>query len=255
MTECSDDSGTSGHKENLFNFQELLQKKARPSNVAAQKMEDREEHEHDDSILGQVHLDMAKYHEICRFTDDGIYDRDAAFFHLKCAADCGIVAAIVCLAKMYFGMPHDILTDIEQDSSDPLNAQIGFRYMEDAARAGDRASMVFVARAYDTGMNLDDPDKQDAGHAIKMYEKICERDEVEGDSCDWGMDDPPYLLKARMAEMWLEGGNGLDKDPNRAGELYNEAAESAMNCMKGKLANKYYMMAEEAYGQCEEEEE
>ena len=37
----------------------------------------------------------------------------------------------------------------------------------------------------------------------------------------------------------------------KAAELYNLAAESAMSCMKGKLANKYYMLAEEAYGQCE----
>ena len=37
------------------------------------------------------------------------------------------------------------------------------------------------------------------------------------------------------------------QDPSKAGDLYNLAAESAMACMKGKLANKYYMLAEEAY--------
>lgn len=36
------------------------------------------------------------------------------------------------------------------------------------------------------------------------------------------------------------------------GELYNEAAEAAMEAMKGKLANKYYMLADEAYAEMEE---
>jgi elongation factor 2 kinase len=50
-------------------------------------------------------------------------------------------------------------------------------------------------------------------------------------------------------------GEADKKDPNKAGELYSKAAESATACMKGKLANKYYMMAEEAWAVCEEDEE
>ena len=38
-------------------------------------------------------------------------------------------------------------------------------------------------------------------------------------------------------------------------EMYNQAAESAMEAMKGRLANKYYMLAEEAGAECDEEEE
>ena len=38
-----------------------------------------------------------------------------------------------------------------------------------------------------------------------------------------------------------------------AGELYNEAGELAMAAMKGRLANKYYALAEEAWAQCEED--
>ena len=67
------------------------------------------------------------------------------------------------------------------------------------------------------------------------------------------MDDPPYILLARQAEIWLQG-QADKKDPNKAGELYSKAAESATASMKGKLANKYYMMAEEAWGECEDEE-
>jgi len=60
------------------------------------------------------------------------------------------------------------------------------------------------------------------------------------------MDDPPYVLLSRQAEIWLNG-EASQKDSNRAGELFSKAAESATACMKGKLANKYYMMAEEAW--------
>ena len=71
---------------------------------------------------------------------------------------------------------------------------------------------------------------------------------------DWGMDDPPYIWLARQAELWMSGEGGK-KDANKAGELYSKAAESATTCMKGKLASKYFMMSEEAWAECEEDEE
>lgn len=37
-----------------------------------------------------------------------------------------------------------------------------------------------------------------------------------------------------------------------AGDLFTEAAEAAMAAMKGRLANQYYMKAEEAWAQMEE---
>lgn len=36
-----------------------------------------------------------------------------------------------------------------------------------------------------------------------------------------------------------------------AGDLYNEAAEAAMAAMKGRLANTFYMLAEECYTEME----
>lgn len=36
------------------------------------------------------------------------------------------------------------------------------------------------------------------------------------------------------------------------GELFNEAAEAATSAMKGRLANKYYALAEEAWSRLEE---
>lgn len=55
--------------------------------------------------------------------------------------------------------------------------------------------------------------------------------------------------------MYRSGGPGLEKDPQRSGDLYTEAAEAAMNAMKGKLANKFYMLAEEAWAEVPEDEE
>ena len=157
------------------------------------------------------------------------------------------------MAKMYIGINHDILQDVsvpEKDEKEKLT--LGFHYMEEAANSGHRDSMVFVAQAFDTGLNLDDPNRKSAKIAIDWYEKICEMDEDMADSSEYSMEDAPYVLMARQAELWLAGDKDLKRDPNRAGELYNQAAESAMACMKGKLANKYYMLAEEAYGEVEE---
>ena len=41
--------------------------------------------------------------------------------------------------------------------------------------------------------------------------------------------------------------------PVAAGELFTAAAEAAMAAMKGRLANKYFMLAEEAWAQVEDE--
>jgi len=37
-----------------------------------------------------------------------------------------------------------------------------------------------------------------------------------------------------------------------AGQLYNDAAEAATESMKGRLASKYFILAEEALGEMEE---
>ena len=58
--------------------------------------------------------------------------------------------------------------------------------------------------------------------------------------------DPVYSIMARMAEINMKGGKGVESDPSEAASLYNEAAEKATLFGKGRLANKYYMLAEEA---------
>ena len=62
---------------------------------------------------------------------------------------------------------------------------------------------------------------------------------------DGTMDNPCYELRARQAEMYRQGGFGIEVDFGRAAHLYAEAGEMAMVAMKGKLANRYYCLAEE----------
>ena len=64
--------------------------------------------------------------------------------------------------------------------------------------------------------------------------------------------DSNYQLYAKQAALYRAGGFGLAKDPQNAGDLYSTAGDEAMAAMKGKLANKYYALAEEAWGEVEE---
>ena len=165
---------------------------------------------------------------------------------------------------MYCDLPHDILTDTTKEEiegvTDAESRALGIDYMIRAANAGDRASMVFLANAYDTGLNLINPDQdRSVSKALYWLEQVQDIDEngIDGASYEDGgqfAEEPSYKILSRLAEIWLAGceKENISKDPEKAGDLYNSAAEAAMNCMKGKLANKFYMLAEEAYGQMEE---
>lgn len=101
---------------------------------------------------------------------------------------------------------------------------------------------------------------RDWTEAAKWYWKALETTLDASDANDTSCQatesaNPDYIIMARLAEMYRSGGHHLERDPNRAGELYNQAAEAAMATMKGKLANQYYMLAEEAWAEVEEEEQ
>lgn len=65
--------------------------------------------------------------------------------------------------------------------------------------------------------------------------------------------DPIYLVLARMAELNMKGGFGLEQDPVEAASLYTDAAEKAMAFGKGRMATKYYELSEEASALCDED--
>ena len=83
------------------------------------------------SVLGQIHLDMAKYHEMQRFTkaDQEGYDKEAALFHLRHSADCGNLEAIITMARVALQLPHDVLTDLTMNES-VENTDLGLDYMQ-----------------------------------------------------------------------------------------------------------------------------
>ncbi|KAH1184131.1 eukaryotic elongation factor 2 kinase [Mauremys mutica] len=205
------------------------------------------------SILGKVHLAMVRYHEAGRFCEkDQEWDQESALFHLVHAADCGELEAIVGLGLMYSQLPHHILSEVTSEDTEE-NRGKGFDYLLRAAEAGDRPSMILVARSYDTGVNLGSNRIQDWKEALHWYNAALNMtDYDEGGEYDGTQDEPRYLLLAREAEMLMTGGFYLAKDPQRSGELYTEAAEAAIQAMKGRLANQYYQKAEEAWAMMEE---
>ncbi|XP_077131162.1 eukaryotic elongation factor 2 kinase isoform X2 [Ranitomeya variabilis] len=205
------------------------------------------------SILGKVHLAMVRYHEGGRFCEkDQDWDQESAIFHLEHAAHCGELEAIIGLGLMYSQLPHHILTEVSVEDTEK-NRIKGFNYLLMAAEAGDRPSMIHIARAYDTGLNLGSDRLQDWQEALFWYNSALNMtDYDEGGEYDGTQDEPKYLLLAREAEMLFTGGFKLEKDPQRSGDLYTEAAESAMEAMKGRLANQYYQKAEEAWALMEE---
>lgn len=240
-------NGSVHNDQDIKSFQDNLEGKAKPSNLSSELNNDH----HDTSILGQVHLALATYHEICRFTDNGTYDHEVALFHLKAAAECGIISAIISVARIYFGLPHDILPEVTIDHEDVDKLSKGLDYMKMAAQAMERSALVFMAQSYEFGINGAD---LDLDQSLYWYESVIALDKEEGcDTEDMSLDSSPYIVIAKTAQLWLAGNLKQGRDPNKAGDLYNDAAEVAMNCVKGKMANKYYMLAEEAYGEADDE--
>ncbi|XP_051522724.1 eukaryotic elongation factor 2 kinase-like isoform X2 [Myxocyprinus asiaticus] len=205
------------------------------------------------SILGKVHLAMVWYHEGERFCEkDAPWDQDSAMYHLERAAMCGELEAIVALGQCYLQLQHHILPEIELEASEE-NRRKGLCFLLQAAEAGDRPSMILVARAFDTGLNLPTHRTIDWKQAVHWYDCVLKMTNCdEGGEFDSIQDEPRYLLLARMAEMYHEGGFSLDGDPQIAGDLFTEAADAATEAMKGRLASQYYMKAEEAWAMMED---
>lgn len=55
--------------------------------------------------------------------------------------------------------------------------------------------------------------------------------------------------------MFASGGFSLESDPMKAGDLFNEAAEGAMEAGKGKLSTRLFAAAEEAWAAVDEADE
>lgn len=120
--------------------------------------------------------------------------------------------------------------------------------------------MFYIAKAFDTGNGLPKNKSIDWKKSTDYYRKIdeiIEEEETGTEDAGYGGDvctecDACYLILARIAEMYMQGGPGLEKDLNQACKYYTHAAERAMQFAKGRLANKYYMLAEQASSELED---
>ncbi|XP_076458823.1 eukaryotic elongation factor 2 kinase-like isoform X2 [Babylonia areolata] len=251
----SESEGSLTEDEERRQFSEALLKAHRPSCVNMELDFRRlSNFMNGESILGKIHHEMAKYHEVGRFSvgDGDEVDWDAALFHEEHAAHLGVVEAIITMARLHLGMQRDVLVNCTVQQNEE-NTDVGMDYMLQAAEAGDRSAMIYVAKAFDTGENLGTRRSRSWEDAIHWYnEAVSKMNDDEGGEFDSTMEDPPYLLMARQAEIYLEGGHGLEKNPSNAGDLFNSAAEAATEAMKGRLANRYFMLAEEAWALVEE---
>lgn len=260
MSESDSQSSMTADEERMM-FQRMAAQRARPSCVALEKdLRKLNNLRIGDSILGKVHHEMAKYHEVGRFvmgedlTGENI-DWESAIFHEEHAAELGELEAIVTMAKLYLNLERDVLANCTVEQTEE-NKEQGIQYMIQAAEAGDRGAMLYMAKAFETGEGLNANRSiswEDAIHYYNLAVKTDNHD--EGGEYDSTINDPLYQIQAKQAELYRYGGHGLQKDPSSAGDLYNEAAEAAMASMKGRLANKYFALAEECYGEVEEEEE
>ena len=68
-----------------------------------------------------MHHDLAKYHELGRFTakdDDQNIDWAAALFHETVAANLGVMEAIITIAKIHLGHQPDVLVNCKVEQTD-----------------------------------------------------------------------------------------------------------------------------------------
>lgn len=212
----------------------------------------------DESTLGKLHLELCKYHEVGRFvvnadscdTIESEIDYEAAFYHLKQAANLEISEALCAIAKIYLQLPHDILPNYTVDDTDE-NMSRGFNYMQSSAEKGDKNSLYYIAKAFDTGRGLSKSQNINWQTAIDYYMRIVSSTDEPSD-CDAGYSEvtceseSAHVTLARVAEMYMLGGNGIDQDAEKASDLYSEAAELAMSSGKGRQATKYYTLSEKA---------
>lgn len=80
--------------------------------------------------------------------------------------------------------------------------------------------MVYLAKAYDTGNGLGSRVISWV-EAVRWYNEAVEAVEGEDEegNYDSTMDDPQYILLARLAEMHRDSGNGLEQDYGAAGNF------------------------------------
>jgi len=222
-----------------------------------------------ESILGQVHLEMCKCYQVGRFNEIGSeqFDEASAFFHLEQAVELCVKEGVFALAKILLNLSRQHLPDYQPtDQTDQFSK--GLNLMIQASELQETEANLYLAQFYDKG--VDGSLEQDWQKAAEYYEKYIHIRENESNKTndDSGNDEScpgnsnndevafhdQHDIVARLATLYKTGGYNLSCDYQKAGDLFNKAAEMATAAMKGRLANKYYAAAEEAYALVPEEE-
>ena len=112
-------------------------------------------------------------------------------------------SALTAISCLYLGLPNDILPALTQlDAAEhvPGNIEdIGLDYMVSAARHGDVNSMVYLAKAFDSGLNLGTDRSQSYTQAVDWYQRAVSA----------GVE-KRYVFMARVAEIMLMDDSGID---------------------------------------------
>ncbi|KAL1230317.1 Eukaryotic elongation factor 2 kinase [Trichinella spiralis] len=182
-------------------------------------------HNSEDNILGRIHLDLARYHELVDLLNR--------------------IPTVMTMAKIYLGVEHELLEDFMEDGTTDENINQGLKLAEKLAINGDRWATLLLAERYASGQLLGSERKQSYKTALFFYNKLLEQVDPKGN-----VDIAIYEIHAMIADLYRTGGTDLKKDVNLAVYHYNEAAALATENLKGKLAMKYYTAAE----QCAAEE-
>ncbi|CAF4195513.1 unnamed protein product, partial [Rotaria sordida] len=240
----------------------------RPSSVMLEKIEMRKfeetsaSYEKYESILGQIHLEMCTCYQVGRFSELGSeeFDEESAFFHLEQAVELCIKEAIFILAKIYLDLPRDLLPHYRP--TDQVNqVSKGFNLMIRASELHETEANLYLAQLFDNGAEGSlEPDWKQATEYYEKYIRIRENESnIMDENSESNESDQTNSTHngiafhdrhdsvARLATLYKTGGHNLLCNYQKAGDLFNKAAEMATAAMKGRLANKYYMSAEEAY--------
>ncbi|CAF5010083.1 unnamed protein product, partial [Rotaria sp. Silwood1] len=215
-----------------------------------------------ESILGQIHLEMCKCYQVGRFSELGSedFDEESALYHLEQAAELNVKDAIFTLAKIYLDLPRDLLSHYRpMDQANKITK--GLNLLIHASELHETEANLYLAQFLDNG--VEGSLEKDWKQAAEYYEKYIHIHENESNNIDEdsGTNEPNqshstdngtpfhdlHETVARLATLYKTGGHNLVCNYQKAGDLFNKAAEMATAAMKGRLANKYYMAAEEAY--------
>lgn len=192
--------------------------------------------------LGKVHFQLGKAYATGTLPDrEHEIDLEGACFHFRLAADSGFVYAQLQMANLYANMPRAELVDLIV----PENWKLAHRYGLLAAERGSRVGMIKVAKALlDPTISSQAGISPSAAEAVRWYQEAIstERDDSCG-SFEAAYED--FELWASVAELYRNGGEGLPIDLPSAASAYRQAADAAIEAMKGRTASRFFSLAEE----------